>query len=132
MEKDHEEAHGIAEESISFRKRADQITALKASKSQLVGGFAKNLVQGGGSSQRLTALKLPMPGSCSGDAKVTYAEGFPADKDLYDENTRSTSGCKKLLMRLQSSAGLPDSFESEGYDRSHMRLGWGLPEPSYC
>ena len=52
-----------------------------------------------------------------------YAEGFPADKDLYDD----TLAAEALKAAGESDkavifAGLPDSFESEGYDRSHMRL----------
>ena len=59
----------------------------------------------------------------SSDAQVTYAEGFPADKDLYDdalaaEAIKTATAADKVVIF----AGLPDSFESEGYDRSHMRL----------
>ena len=42
MEKDHEEARRIAEESMVLLKNADQILPLKASeKVAFVGGFAK-------------------------------------------------------------------------------------------
>ncbi len=52
-----------------------------------------------------------------------FGKGFPADRDLEDE--------KEFVKALETAqkadkvvvfAGLPDVFESEGYDRQHMRL----------
>lgn len=61
MEKDHEEARRIAEESMVLLKNADQILPLKTSeKVAFVGGFAKNLVSRAAEALILTALKLPM------------------------------------------------------------------------
>lgn len=61
MEKDHEEARRIAEESMVLLKNADQILPLKTSeKVAFVGGFAKNLVFRVAEVLILTALKLPM------------------------------------------------------------------------
>ena len=125
MEKDHEEARRIAEESMVLLKNADQILPLKTSeKVAFVGGFAKKpRFQGGGSSHincfKITNALEAVPA----DAQVIYAEGFPADKDLYDEKLASEAlQAAKAADKVVIFAGLPDSFESEGYDRSHMRL----------
>ena len=57
------------------------------------------------------------------DAQIIYAEGFPANKDLYDEKLAAEAlQAAKAADKVVIFAGLPDSFESEGYDRSHMRL----------
>mgnify|MGYP000844498880 CR=1 FL=1 len=125
MEKDHEEARRIAEESMVLLKNADQILPLKTSeKVAFVGGFAKKpRFQGGGSSHincfKITNALEAVPA----DAQIIYAEGFPADKDLYDEKLASEAlQAAKAADKVVIFAGLPDSFESEGYDRSHMRL----------
>ena len=54
---------------------------------------------------------------------VVYEEAFPADRDeideaAFDRAVRAAAEAETAVIF----AGLPDSFESEGYDRSHMRL----------
>lgn len=54
---------------------------------------------------------------------VVYAEGFPADRDETDEAKFAAAvEAARAADAAIIFAGLPDSFESEGYDRSHMRL----------
>ena len=125
MEKDHEEARHIAEESMVLLKNDVQILPLKASeKVAFIGGFAKKPRFQGGGSSHINCFKITNAlDSVPSDAQVTYAEGFPADKDLYDdtlaaEAIKAAAAADKVVIF----AGLPDSFESEGYDRSHMRL----------
>ena len=125
MEKDHEEARHIAEESMVLLKNDMQILPLKASeKVAFIGGFAKKPRFQGGGSSHINCFKITNAlDSVPSDAQVTYAEGFPADKDLYDdalaaEAIKTAAAADKVVIF----AGLPDSFESEGYDRSHMRL----------
>ena len=125
MEKDHEEARRIAEESMVLLKNADQILPLKTSeKVAFVGGFAKKPRFQGGGSSHINCFKITNAlESVPTDAKVIYAEGFPADKDLYDEKLAAEAlQAAKAADKVVIFAGLPDSFESEGYDRSHMRL----------
>ena len=125
MEKDHEEARHIAEESMVLLKNDEQILPLKASeKIAFIGGFAKKPRFQGGGSSHINCFKITNAlDSVPSDAQVTYAEGFPADKNLYDdalaaEAIKTAAAADKVVIF----AGLPDSFESEGYDRSHMRL----------
>lgn len=49
--------------------------------------------------------------------------GFPADRDETDEAKFAAAvEAARAADAAIIFAGLPDSFESEGYDRSHMRL----------
>ena len=87
MEKDHEEARHIAEESMVLLKNDEQILPLKASeKIAFIGGFAKKPRFQGGGSSHINCFKITNAlDSVPSDAQVTYAEGYPADKDLYDD-----------------------------------------------
>ena len=125
MEKDHEEAQHIAEESMVLLKNENHILPLKTSeKAAFIGGFARNPRFQGGGSSHINCFKTTNvldSGPC--DAQVVYAEGFPADRDFYDkaladEAVKAAAEADKAVIF----AGLPESFESEGYDRSHMRL----------
>ena len=125
MEKDHEEAQHIAEESMALLKNENHILPLKTSeKAAFIGGFARNpRFQGGGSSHINCFKTTNVLDSVPCDAQVVYAEGFPADRDFYDkaladEAVKAAAEADKAVIF----AGLPESFESEGYDRSHMRL----------
>lgn len=125
MEKDHEEAQHIAEESMVLLKNENHILPLKTSeKAAFIGGFARNpRFQGGGSSHINCFKTTNVLDSFPCDAQVVYAEGFPADRDFYDkaladEAVKAAAEADKAVIF----AGLPESFESEGYDRSHMRL----------
>ena len=125
MEKDHEEAQHIAEESMVLLKNENHILPLKTSeKAAFIGGFARNTrFQGGGSSHINCFKTTNVLDSVPCDAQVVYAEGFPADRDFYDkvladEAVKAAAEADKAVIF----AGLPESFESEGYDRSHMRL----------
>ena len=125
MENDHEEAQHIAEESMVLLKNENHILPLKTSeKAAFIGGFARNpRFQGGGSSHINCFKTTNVLDSVPCDAQVVYAEGFPADRDFYDkaladEAVKAAAEADKAVIF----AGLPESFESEGYDRSHMRL----------
>ncbi len=125
MEKDHEGAQHIAEESMVLLKNENHTLPLKTSeKAAFIGGFARNpRFQGGGSSHINCFKTTNVLDSVPCDAQVVYAEGFPADRDFYDkaladEAVKAAAEADKAVIF----AGLPESFESEGYDRSHMRL----------
>ncbi len=121
---DHRKAAEIAKQCMVLLKNEDVLPLKKEEKVAFIGGFAKSpRYQGGGSShinsyQVISALSLAAE---YGD--VIYAEGFPADADymdeeLFEEALHTAEKAEKIVIF----AGLPDVFESEGYDRSHMRL----------
>ena len=59
----------------------------------------------------------------AGMSNITYSRGYHTDKDETDEALlqEAVEAAKKAKVAVIF-AGLPDSFESEGYDRSHMRI----------
>nr|MCR5329874.1 glycoside hydrolase family 3 C-terminal domain-containing protein [Lachnospiraceae bacterium] len=55
--------------------------------------------------------------------KVMYSKGFSSTEDVIDEKLAADAREKAAEADVVVIfAGLPDSFESEGYDRKHMRL----------
>lgn len=54
---------------------------------------------------------------------LIYADGYSVDKDETDRTviTKAVNAAKKSDVAVIF-AGLPDAFESEGYDRNHMKL----------
>ena len=124
MEADHEEARRIAEESMVLLKNDGVLPLNPSEKIAFIGGFAKNpRFQGGGSSHINCFRTASALDSLPEHAQVTYAEGFPADRDAYDEMLAAAAiKAAENADKAVIFAGLPDSFESEGYDRSHMQL----------
>ncbi|MDR2027971.1 MAG: glycoside hydrolase family 3 C-terminal domain-containing protein [Treponema sp.] len=127
-EKHHAVAVKIEEESAVLLKNDGPLLPLqKGKRIAFIGEFAeKPRFQGGGSSHinpfrisnALASVKK-IPGA----GEPLYARGFPADQDERDEALFAEA----LKAAAQADvavifAGLPDSFESEGYDRTHMRL----------
>lgn len=90
----------------------------------LVGGFAKTpRFQGGGSSHiNCTQIDSALS-AVQGNSRVTFEMGFSAENDSYDEQLfraaiRRAQDADKVIVF----AGLPDSYEVEGWDRKHMNL----------
>lgn len=124
MEEDHEIARHIAEESMVLLKN-EQVLPLSADeKVAFIGEFAKKPRYQGGGSSHINSFRVSSAlDSLPEGANVTYAKGFPADGDLYDEALAAEAiEAAKNADKAVIFAGLPDSFESEGYDRTHMRM----------
>lgn len=133
LEKDHETARKIEEECIVLLKNEDSILPLKKDvKAAFIGKYAEApRYQGGGSSHinsfkvesALDAVKAREAGCGTDAANVVYAKGFDDAKDETDEALlKEAVEAAKNADAAVIFAGLPDSFESEGYDRKHMRL----------
>ncbi|MCD7735608.1 MAG: glycoside hydrolase family 3 C-terminal domain-containing protein [Lachnospiraceae bacterium] len=125
LEQDHALARHIAAESMVLLKNEENILPLnETEKIAFIGEFAaKPRFQGGGSSHINCFRVDSILDEVKNNASITYAKGFFADKDVYDEALaeeaiEAARAADKAVLFL----GLPDSFESEGYDRSHMRL----------
>ena len=123
----HALASEIAKEGMVLLKNDDQTLPLKKESSlALIGAFAKNpRIQGGGSSHinpsRITtpydALK-----SIFND-QLFYADGYDLENDTLDETLiQEAIKQAKNADQVVIFAGLPDLFESEGYDRTHLNL----------
>ena len=125
QEKDHELAGKLAAECMVLLKNERNVLPLRpGEKVAIIGEFAKKpRFQGGGSSHinccRVTSL-MDAAGEIPG---VRYAQGYRIDSDLPDEKLQAeavalAADSDKAVVVI----GLPDSYESEGYDRTHMRL----------
>jgi len=122
---DHRKAVEIARECMVLLKNEEKVLPIReGEKVAIIGGFAeKPRYQGGGSAFTNSHTITSVVDVMDGYGPAVYAKGFPADEDIYtdddfDEAVKAANEADKVLVF----AGLPDSFESESYDRSHMRL----------
>lgn len=125
LEQDHEFAQHAAEESIVLLKNKENILPLKEKEQvAFIGGFVKNPRYQGGGSSHVNPFKVTSAwDALSSKENITYAEGFSSEKDFYDEKLVAEAvETAKQAEKVIIFAGLPESFESEGYDREHMQL----------
>ena len=125
-EKQHAQAADIAADCIVLLKNEDSLLPLaKDSGVAFIGEFAeKPRFQGGGSSH-INCFKTTgaVEAAKAAGLNVTYAPGYSVAKDeLTDERLAEAVAAAKAAQTAVVFAGLPDSYESEGYDRSHMRM----------
>ena len=124
-DKDHELAKKVAEETCVLLKNEDGILPLdEKAEIAFIGKYAvKPRYQGGGSSH-INSHKVTSAWDCVKDwGNISFAEGFRDDADQTDEAllTEAVELAKKAKAAVIF-AGLPDAFESEGFDRIHMRM----------
>ncbi len=121
---DHEKAVQIAEECMVLLKNDGQLPLAETEKVLFVGGFAKEpRYQGGGSSHINSYLVENAFDTAVAFAGVTYAKGFAATEDVYDEElAKEAVEAAKAAKKVVVFAGLPECIESEGFDRRDMKL----------
>lgn len=127
VEKHHELARKAAEESVVLLKNAENILPLAdGSKVAVIGDFAKTpRYQGAGSSlvnpTKTPEATLDVIGE-SGLVMTTYAQGYvrnrPTNKALLQQAVEVAKSAEYVLVF----AGLDEISESEGLDRTHMRM----------
>lgn len=121
----HALAAELEKECAVLLQNKGALPLARAAKIAYIGGFAeKPRYQGGGSSHiNASAVASALDAARVNGTDVVYAEGFPADRDETDEAKFAAAvEAARAADAAIIFAGLPDSFESEGYDRSHMRL----------
>ncbi len=123
-EKDHEIAVHAEEESIVLLKNDDVLPIKADEKIAIIGGFAENPRFQGGGSSHINAHNIVSAVSVADSfGSFTYTEGFPYDGDqMSDEMKNQAVEAATNADKVVVFAGLPDAYESEAYDRSHMRL----------
>lgn len=124
LEEDHKLAKKIAEESMVLLKNEDILPLSKHEKIVVIGEFAvKPRFQGGGSSH-INSWKVESAVEAVKEiAEVTFARGFEDDVDEVNEELQNEA--IRIAQEAEIAvifAGLPDNFESEGYDRKHLNL----------
>lgn len=125
LEEDHEFAQHVAEESIVLLKNEEKVLPLeKNEKVAFIGGFVKNPRYQGGGSSHVNSFKVTSAWDALTEKEnIIYAEGFSSETDVYDEKLAAEAiEAAKQADKAVVFAGLPESFESEGYDRKHMHL----------
>ena len=123
-EKQHARAAEMAAECMVLLKNEDGILPLaKEDEIAFIGEFAeKPRFQGGGSSH-INCFRTTGALEAAGGLKVTYARGYSVARDETTEEdlAQAVEAAKKARVAVVF-AGLPDSYESEGYDRTHLRI----------
>ena len=123
-EADHQVACRVAEASMVLLKNDNVLPLKPEEKVAFIGGFAQTPRYQGGGSSHVNSFRVDSALDAVKEiAQVTYAEGFSASKDIYDETLAAQAiEAARNADKAVIFAGLPDIFESEGYDRSHMEL----------
>lgn len=122
----HELARRFAANSLVLLKNEDELLPLgKSDKVAFIGAFAKNpRLQGGGSSHIVeTKITGALEAAEAASINVTYAEAYDRDSgettdELFAEAVKVAKNAEKVVLFI----GLPDFMESEGGDRTHMKL----------
>lgn len=128
-EEHHKIAREVARECFVLLKNEDNILPLKKEgKIALIGAFArKPQIQGGGSAHvnptKVDDAVEEIKKKVEGKAEIKYVEGYEIDKDepnerLIEEAKEIAKGADVVLIF----AGLPERYESEGFDRAHMKM----------
>lgn len=128
-EQHHKLARKAASESMVLLKNEDNILPLKKEGTiSIIGSFAKKpRYQGGGSSHinptKLENIYEEIEKTAGQNVNVLYAEGYHLEKDLIDdqliEEAKKTAAKSDVTVLF---VGLPDRYESEGYDREHLNI----------
>ncbi|GBF74802.1 glycosyl hydrolase [Paenibacillus sp. 598K] len=125
----HALAREVASECMVLLKNEDELLPLaRDSRIAVIGEMAvKSRYQGGGSSHvkptRLESIREELAAVAGSEAGLTYAQGYHIDSDHIDEGLvvdakRAASEAEVAVIF----AGLPDRYESEGFDRTHLRM----------
>ena len=124
-DKDHEYAKKVAEETIVLLKNEDGILPLSEKEEiAFIGKYARQPRFQGGGSSHINSHKVTGAWDVVKDwGSITFAEGYGDQEDVTDEaliaEAVEKAGKAKAAVIF---AGLPDAFESEGFDRSHMGM----------
>jgi beta-glucosidase len=125
----HRLAREVARECMVLLKNEDNVLPLKKSgKIAVIGGFVNTpRYQGGGSSHinptEVDNVLDEIRKLADENAEIVFAEGFDLNSDNSDE--KLVAEAKEAAVNCEVAvifAGLPDRYESEGYDRKHMSI----------
>ena len=124
-EAQHQLARKMAAECMVLLKNEDSVLPLQQGETvAVIGKFAKTPRFQGGGSSHINCFKVEsLLDALEGAPGITYAQGYDIqgeepDESLIAQAVDAASKAGKAVIV----AGLPDSFESEGYDRTHMRM----------
>ncbi|CAM4217557.1 glycoside hydrolase family 3 C-terminal domain-containing protein [Bacillus paramycoides] len=125
----HQLAREVASESMVMLQNEDSILPLKKEGTvAVIGGFAKQpRYQGGGSSHinptKLESILEEIETVSGEKTNILFAQGYDLASDDIDGNMINEA--KKAAERADTAVlfvGLPDRYESEGFDRKHLQM----------
>ncbi len=122
-DKDHEMARKVAEETIVLLKNDGVLPLSDQQKTAFIGKYAKSPRYQGGGSSHINSHKITSALEAAEGLNVTYAQGFDDKEDKTDDKllAEAVETAKNADVAVIF-AGLPDKFESEGFDRKHMSM----------
>lgn len=120
----HALAEKAAEQSMVLLKNNGVLPLQKGQKVAFIGAFAKRPRFQGGGSSHVKSYRVDAALDCVGSyGPVQYAEGFSDKRDLYEpEKAAQAIAAAQAADVAVVFAGLPESMESESFDRRHMDL----------
>ena len=124
MEAQHRLAAELAADCMVLLKNENAILPLsREDEIAFIGEFAeKPRFQGGGSSH-INCFRTTGALEAAEGLKIRYAQGYSAARDsATEEQIAEAVAAAEAAKVAVVFAGLPDVYESEGYDRTHMRL----------
>ena len=120
----HSLARKMACDSAVLLKNDDILPLKPEQQIAVIGEFAKvPRIQGGGSSH-INCFKIESAMDILQDASnITYAQGYQTSQDEIDSalEEEAVQAAKQADIAVIF-AGLPDAFESEGFDRTHLNM----------
>ena len=123
-DKDHETARRVAEETIVLLKNEGVLPLSEKQKVAFIGQYAKTPRYQGGGSSHINSHKITSAlEAASGMDNIVYAQGFDDAQDKTDEKllAEAVEAARSAQVAVIF-AGLPDKYESEGFDRKHMAM----------
>ena len=125
IEEHHALARKIAEESAVLLKNEEAILPISNKKKVvLCGAMAENVRYQGAGSSHINPFKLSniLEYMQMQDNTVVYYPAYELDGERNEEKLKQAIDGSKDAEVVVVAIGLPDSYESEGYDREHMKL----------
>lgn len=128
LEAHHALARRVARETMVLLKNEGRLLPLqKAGTIAVIGEFAVNPRFQGGGSSHVNPHRVDVPldeiKALAQGARVLYARGYRLDTDDVDERLieEAAETARKADVAVVF-AGLPERYESEGFDRAHMAM----------
>ncbi len=122
-EADHLLAAEIAGQCMVLLKNEGVLPLSEKDDVAFIGEFAKKPRYQGGGSSHINSFRTTSALEAAQGLKVTYAQGYDVAADAAtDEMIAQAVAAARAAKTAVVFAGLPDAYESEGYDRTHMSL----------
>lgn len=131
LDADHELSRKVAEECIVLLKNEGVLPLRKDETVAFIGEFAKAPRFQGGGSSHINSHKVESAWDVVSQCdtwknNVKFAQGYSTKEDVLDEaKIQEAVELAKTVEKAVLFVGLPDTYESEGFDRTHMRIPAG-------